>query len=423
VDEWLRTFAMVSLVGEGDWYSFGYPHNLVMYIRPDNNRVVALPGDVEQLFLRPATASLIGNPSAWTDLERVFPANTRRLYAHALDIIGSTFNTSYMAYWAGHYGSICDQDFSDLLAWIPQRTAGVLAEINGAGGNSAFCISGTNFIVTSSNLVTLSGTAPVLVQSLLINGVEYPITWTSVSQWTISMPVNSPTNVLNLTAYDLNGNLLTNYSGTVTVNYTGSTPNPVGSVVVNEIMYNPLAPDASYVEPLNTSGTTSFDLSNWTLHGLDYTFPPGTILGSGQFLVLAKDQSAFIIAHDAATVVFDVFPGNLSTDGETLTLQMPGPQTNQTIVVDKVRYSASAPWPATTAGVSLQLKDPTQDRFRVGNWAVAAGTPGASNSVSTTLTPFPPLWINELQADNFTSITNSAGQRSAWIELYNPSTN
>jgi len=39
------------------------------------------------------------------------------------------------------------------------------------------------------------------------------------------------------------------------------------------------------------------------------------------------------------------------------------------------------------------------------------------------LPTFPPLWLNELQPDNLTGITNSAGQRTAWLELYNPTTN
>jgi hypothetical protein len=43
--------------------------------------------------------------------------------------------------------------------------------------------------------------------------------------------------------------------------------------------------------------------------------------------------------------------------------------------------------------------------------------------VATALVAFPPLWINELLAENFTGITNSAGQRVPWIELYNPGTN
>src|SRR6185436_735653 len=50
-------------------------------------------------------------------------------------------------------------------------------------------------------------------------------------------------------------------------------------------------------------------------------------------------------------------------------------------------------------------------------------TPGTTNSVATNLPPFPPLWINEVQADNVTGITNQAGQHTAWVEIYNPTTN
>ena len=45
------------------------------------------------------------------------------------------------------------------------------------------------------------------------------------------------------------------------------------------------------------------------------------------------------------------------------------------------------------------------------------------NSVAASLTPFPSLWINEVQPVNLTDITNSAGQHTCWLELYNPSTN
>ena len=54
---------------------------------------------------------------------------------------------------------------------------------------------------------------------------------------------------------------------------------------------------------------------------------------------------------------------------------------------------------------------------------LALGTPGSSNNVLSALPPFPSLWINELQADNLTGITNRAGQHVGWIELFNPSTN
>ncbi|HWI59400.1 MAG TPA: lamin tail domain-containing protein, partial [Bacillota bacterium] len=55
--------------------------------------------------------------------------------------------------------------------------------------------------------------------------------------------------------------------------------------------------------------------------------------------------------------------------------------------------------------------------------SLAAATPGAANSVAAVLPAFPPLWINELQAENLTGITNRAGQRTPWLELFNPTTN
>src|ERR1051326_9391084 len=99
-----------------------------------------------------------------------------------------------MTYWPAHYASFAPgQDFSDLLNYIPPRTAAVQSEINAAGGNAAFTVNQTN-ITTANNLVALTGTAPVQIQSFLINGVAYAVTWTSVSNWVIRIPINSPTN-------------------------------------------------------------------------------------------------------------------------------------------------------------------------------------------------------------------------------------
>jgi hypothetical protein len=55
--------------------------------------------------------------------------------------------------------------------------------------------------------------------------------------------------------------------------------------------------------------------------------------------------------------------------------------------------------------------------------AKLTATPGQANTVAATLPAFPPLWLNEVAPDNLTGLTNSAGQRTPWLELYNPSTN
>ena len=55
--------------------------------------------------------------------------------------------------------------------------------------------------------------------------------------------------------------------------------------------------------------------------------------------------------------------------------------------------------------------------------ATALFTPDALNSIAQTLPPFAPLWINEVEPNNLTGITNSAGQHAPWLEIYNPTTN
>ncbi len=57
------------------------------------------------------------------------------------------------------------------------------------------------------------------------------------------------------------------------------------------------------------------------------------------------------------------------------------------------------------------------------NLILTAATPAAANSVAATLPTFPSLWINELEANNLTGLTNRAGQRAPWLEIYNPGTN
>src|SRR5262249_6719350 len=137
-------------------------------------------------------------------------------------------------------------------------------------------------------------------------------------------------------------------------------------------------------------------------------------------------------AYGGTNVLFDTYGGTLQANGETLALVQPATSTNAELVVAKVRYRNTAPWPAQAngAGGSLQLIDSQQDNWRVGHWAARStnsvsppATPGAPNGDATALPPFPPLWINELQPDNLTGITNRFGQRTAWLELYNPTAN
>ena len=55
VDEWMRLFAAQSLAGvAADIYGRGLPHNLKLYVRPEDGRVLASPGTWIFRFLCPA---------------------------------------------------------------------------------------------------------------------------------------------------------------------------------------------------------------------------------------------------------------------------------------------------------------------------------------------------------------------------------
>lgn len=375
VDEWLGAYAMVSLCGVSDMYTFGGEHNLMAYVRPGDNRVLYLPWDMDFCFSQSATAPLVGDQN----LGRIvnLPGNLRRFYAHVQDDISTTYNATYMAYWVGHYDSFPGQDWSGDLDYITQRGSYALGTISSAGGNTPFSVNGTNAFTVTNNLVTLSGTAPVQITSLLINGVSYPVTWSSIYAWTVQVPVSASTNALNVQGYDLYGNLVTN--ATLTVVLTGTVPDPGKCVVINEIMFNPTATNAGYVELCNTSTNFSFDLTGWRVNGLGYDFPAGSIMLPGQYLVLVQDPAAFAAANGTNLPVFDQYGGNLSANGETLTLFRPDPaQPGQEAVVDRVRYEAATPWPVITNGASLQLIDAAQDNSRVADWAAVPANSSAT---------------------------------------------
>jgi len=230
------------------------------------------------------------------------------------------------------------------------------------------------------------------------------------------------TNNLSVVGVGLNGQPLAGASNTVAVVYGQTNASPVGQIVLNEIMYAPTVSNAQFVELYNNSTNTTFDLSGWQLQGLSYVFPNGSTIAPTNYLVLAANGAAFAGAYGATNPVFDTFGGSLSPDGETLTLD-----TASNVLVTRVKYENQLPWPtnANGSGASLQLIDPHQDNWRVGNWSFtpSTATPDALNSVAVSLAPFPSLWINELQADNLTGITNRAGQHTGWLELYNPGTN
>jgi hypothetical protein len=311
-------------------------------------------------------------------------------------------------------------------SWIASQRSSIVAAL--AGVNSAVFTPSSSAFVTSTNSVLLTGSAPVEVTTIRVNGIAYTPNWTSLTNWSLSVPVAAGVFNWSLVAYDRYGNTV-GANFTVMVQNNGTPDAPTENVRFNEILFNPARPGGEFIELFNRSSTTPFDISGWTVNGISYTFPPGSTIPPQSYLVLAKSRVIFAATYGGLVPVFDTFTGSLQTDGETLSLLQPASAFSAEVVVDRVRYETKAPWPsapATQTGVSLQLVDAAQDNSRAANWnssLVTKSTPGLPNSVANTLPTFPMLWLNEVQAANLTGPVDNFGEPEPWAELYNAGTN
>ena len=432
MENWMRVFAANHAAGNRDCFGCETAQNLYGYIGALGTKYTLLMWDYNLV---------LGNVSgSWGPGENLFLLNDQdpnmsniystpaflRMYWRALEeLVNGPLDV-------GNSAPLCDAKYnafvndglsvedpnSAILPWLSQAGSSIasqLAAVNAAG----FTVNPG--VTVSNNVGYVTGQAPVNVSTVWINGVAYPLTWTSLTTWSIAMPLSSGTNQLSVVGVGINGQPITGDSSSVSVVYNGANASPVGKIVLNEIMYAPLVSNAQFVELYNNSTNLTFDLSGWQFPGLGYTFPNGSTLAPTNYLVLAANGPAFAGAYGATNSVFDIFGGALSASGATLTLNTPSNE-----VVTKVSYENQLPWPVNAnGGASLQLIDPHQDNWRVGNWSFApfSATPDSVNSDAASLTPFPTLWLNEVQAENLTGITNRAGQHTGWLELYNPGSN
>ncbi|MGH7971370.1 MAG: lamin tail domain-containing protein, partial [Limisphaerales bacterium] len=593
MENWMRVFAANHAAGNWDAFGAQNAQNLYGYLGQHGVKYTLMMWDFN---------IVLGNSGSWGPGQNLFAVNSqdpntqniyqeptfRRMYWRALqELINGPLNTlnsgplmaaKYNAFAAA--GLSVENPATAIFGWMTSARSSISSQLAVENATS-FSVSPS--VALDQNAAVITGVAPVNVKTIWVNGVEYPLTWTTLTNFQVVIPLQPGTNVLNVQGVDTHHQPISGDAGSLAVTYNGAAASPVGQVVINEIMSNPALPGAQYVEIYNASSSYTYDLSGDILKGLSYTFPAGSLIGPNSYLVLAADRLAFAAAYGATAPIFDVFSGTLQADGETLSLAQPGTNGGPDVVIAKVKYASRAPWPVATAGSgsSLQLIDPHQDDWRVGNWGVAqtnsyspqwqyvtltgaatrpifligmstagdvyvddvklvagsvpevgrnyltngdfesalngtwtvspnmsgssisttvahsgsaslhvvasAGgptigdaiwqntlpivtngtytlsywylpstngtsllirvsgsspnsgtlyslqnyqpptgfsslaTPGRDNSISAILPAFPPLWINEVQAENLTGITNSAGQRVPWLELYNPS--
>jgi hypothetical protein len=180
-------------------------------------------------------------------------------------------------------------------------------------------------------------------------------------------------------------------------------PPRVGPVVIDEIMYHPDPRGTEFVEVHNIS-TESVLLheagkpgSAWRFtEGIGYTFPAGASLPPGaRALVVPIDPILFRaqVFVPQEVEIFGPYAGRLSNGGERLTLSRPFEAVEvevdpageasadpTSVVVDRIDYRDSEPWPLAADGLGASLERRASDRYGndPSNWLALAtgGTPG-----------------------------------------------
>jgi hypothetical protein len=405
----------------GDWDSYGYERGKNMYAyKPGAAPWRLLMWDIELALgydSRPATDSIysihdttlrnmiLNNPEVEREYLKGFhEAVHSSLLPGAADVLLDERYASFQQ------NGVPMQGPQTIKNYLAARRAYLLTVLPDA----AFAVNNPAYqVVAGSNVLALTGSAPLNVRSILVNGNPYAVTWTSVTGWRVLVPLGSGTNILAITATDQQGNVISNATGNVTANYTGPNVAPEGVVVFNEIMFRPATPGAAFVELFNTHSNYTFDLSGWNVNGLGYDFPAGATLAPRSYLVLAENPFIHGQTYGLTNVAFAQYPGTLDDDGEALTLFRPGSGTNQ-IVVDRVRYEPNAPWPAPTNGVSLQLVDAAQDNSRVANWTLAS-TPANPPPSPLALMGYSKVWrYNQTANLDGVNWTSPAYNDAAW---------
>lgn len=187
---------------------------------------------------------------------------------------------------------------------------------------------------------------------------------------------------------------------------------PTPAIVINEIMYNPDKDCGTEFIELKNNENATVSLEGYTFtDGVEYTFPAGTTISAGGFIVIASDSVAFY--HKYGFYPTGDYSGSLSNDGERLELTG-----LYNTIIDSLTYNDANIWDGAPdgSGPSLELLDVSMDNAAPLTWFRSdntCGTPNAENSRICTAVA-ESITINEI---NYNSPNSpDAGD---WIELHN----
>ena len=374
IDQWARAFAMMALNGNDDFYTRLWEHNLRMYHRADDNRLLALPWDFDRAWRLSASSPLIGRLNGAGQelalprlLER--PANLRIFRAHLLDILDSVYNEDYVDRWARHYGSLFRSSLASVTSYVRSRSSFARRQLPDPIDFTISTNGGKSFTFDQP-LVPLQGLGWIDVHEVRLEGKEHPLPliWRSASSWATSVPITTGSNEVNLVATNMRGQEV----GRASIAVTGTVNEVFASalnLVLSEIHYHPADDTATeFIELWNPSEQPVILTGARFADGLLYQFGEAT-LDPGERVVLVQDQAKFNETYSDTVRVLGQYEGRLNNGGERLLLLAASGET----IVD-LTYDDKDPWPVSADGEGPSLV------LRGESWLPSESTGGSPGS-------------------------------------------
>jgi hypothetical protein len=433
VDEWCRAVAFLSLINGSDIYTYGNQHNFIMYNRPEDNKMMAFLWDMDFSFVSDTSTAFPGSGSANTfKMITTIPHHYRLYWNHLYDLTSFTGNSAYLTEWANRYAGMVGENWAAAVTHLVTRAAFVRGQLP---TNAPFNIAnngGNNFAISNSSLV-ITGTAPISVRSVEINGLTYPITWINMTNWVATVPLSSYTNNIFVQAYDSQGKLMTNVTDSIVV--TNLATPALLPVLINEWIADNASPggfpdpvDGQYQDwielfnpnnsPVNLSGYFLTDNlgvpDKWTI-------PTNTFIAPLGFLLVWADDDAQNGSNSDLHAEF-----KLSNTGESLGLFAPnGTPQHALTFTNQVQNVSQGFYPDGNTNTLYSMPNWTP---RAPNQIGAPGAPGVAqfvvtngNTVSFTTTALAGRayridYKNDLSALSWTALsTNRAASASLTI--------
>ncbi|MDP7048474.1 MAG: lamin tail domain-containing protein [Verrucomicrobiota bacterium] len=389
MEQWMRVFAVENIICNWDSYGASNGQNMSTF-KPSKGRFEMIPWDIDlglgkgsfgsnnQLFStsNPYFWSLTGDPI----IKKIYRVNHfKRHYLRAvLELLDGPMNgDAFKEYVDKKYNALKANKQTvnrptSLTSFIKGRSSYLQRTIDRL--DNEFSVTQLNDIQTDELTVTLSGSAPLRMRSLQVNGVPQQPEWKKLTRWELKLPVEATQKNYTITAIGGDGKPILDASQSVEVHYTGDEPFPHESVHINEWM---ASNDTTHMDTadndfddwieLHNRSELPVDLSGWWLTDdktspRKWQFPEGaTIPAKGYLLIWADDEP--LQTGDEFHVPF-----KLTANGESILLFDPEGR-----LADEVIFGQQKP--DVAMGRSDDKGVPT---------AMAKATPGAKNeSVST----------------------------------------